>query len=119
MKKETTLVLERAPFVTKEGKQMYNYFVCGETANRKIKADFSAKDQGGYELLDLMFSIKPTADLVIWEEKMTDEKGNVTPYMVYEARVVDEDGLVFAYKLKLTQESDKSYLNIIMQLKGA
>ena len=119
MKKEVTLVLEREAFVTKDGKEMYGYFVRGEAAGRKIKADFLAKDQGGYELLDLMFSIKQTANLVIWEERMTDDKGNVTPYMVYEARVVDGDGLVYAYKLKLAQESDKSFLNILVQLHSA
>jgi hypothetical protein len=98
---------------------MYGYFVRGEVHGREVKADFLAKDQGGYELLDLMFSIKPTVDLVMWEEKMTDDKGNVTPYMVYEARVVDDDGLVYAYKLKLARESAKSYLNIFLQLQGA
>ena len=118
MRKEFTLKLERAPVTTKDGKEMYGYFVFGKAAGREIKADFLAKDQGGYELLDLMFSIRPTADLVAWEEKMTDDKGNVTPYMVYEARVVDDDGLVYAYKMKLAQESDKSYLNILMQAQG-
>ena len=119
MKKEATFVLERAPFTTKEGKEMYGYFVRKTIHGVERKADFLAKDQGGYELLDLMFSIKPTVDLVMWEEKMTDDRGNVTPYNVYEARVVDDDGLVYAYKLKLAQESDKSFLNIFMQLQGA
>ena len=119
MAKATTFVLERAPFVTKEGKEMYGYFVRKTIHGVERRADFLAKDQGGYELLDLMFSIKPTVDLVMWEEKMTDDKGNVTPYMVYEARVVDDDGLVYAYKLKLARESAKSYLNIFLQLQGA
>ena len=118
MKKEATFVLERAPFTTKEGKEMYGSFVSCKIHGKEYKADFLAKDQGGYELLDLMFTIKPTAELVMWEEKMTDDKGNVTPYMVYEARVVDEDGLVYAYKLKLAKESDKSFLNIFMQMQG-
>ena len=119
MKNETTFVLERAPFKTKDGREMFNYFVRCAILGKEYKADFEAKDQGGYELLDLMFSIKPTVDLVMWEEKMTDDKGNVTPYMVYEARVVDDDGLVYAYKLKLARESAKSFLNIFLQLQGA
>ena len=119
MARETTFVLERAPFLTKDKREMYGYFVRATVHGKEYKADFLAKDQGGYELLDLMFTIKPTVDLVMWEEKMTDDKGNVTPYMVYEARVVDDDGLVYAYKLKLAQESDKSYLNLFMQLQGA
>lgn len=119
MKQEKTFVLERAPFTTKEGKEMYEYFVSCELYGKKRKAIFTAKDLGGYELLDLMFTIRPTATLVMWEEKMTDDKGNVTPYNVYEARVVDDDGLVYAYKLKIANESAKSFLNIFMQLQGA
>lgn len=119
MKNETTFVLERAPFKTKDGREMFNYFVRYAILGKEYKADFEAKDQGGYELLDLMFSIRPTAELVMWEETMTDDRGNVTPYNVYEARVVNDDGLVFAYKLKLSQESDKAFLNIFKQLQGA
>lgn len=118
MAKEAKFVLEREIFVTKDKREMYGYFVRANVHGKEYRADFLAKDQGGYELLDLMFSIKPTVDLVMWEEKMTDDKGNVTPYMVYEARVVDDDGLVYAYKLKLARESAKSYLNIFMQLAG-
>ena len=119
MAKEATFVLERAPFTTKEGKEMYGYFVRANVHGKDYRADFLAKDQGGYELIDLMFRIKPTVDLVMWEEKMTDDRGNVTPYNVYEARVVNDDGLVFAYKLKLAQESDKAFLNIFQQMQGA
>ena len=118
MKNETTFVLERAPFKTKDGREMFNYFVRYTILGKEYKADVEAKDQGGYELLDLMFSISPTVELVMWEEKMTDDKGNVTPYNVYEARAVDNDGLVYTYKLKLARESAKSYLNIFMQLQG-
>ncbi len=118
MAREATFVLEREPFITKDKREMYGYFVRATVHGKEYKADFLAKDQGGYELLDLMFTIKPTVDLVMWEEKMTDDKGNVTPYNVYEARAVDDDGLVYAYKLKLARESAKSHLNIFMQLKG-
>lgn len=117
--KNQALVLERETFVSKKGKEMYNYFVRGNVHGRTIKADFLAKDMGGYELLDLMFEINPTVNLIMHEETMTDDRGNVTPYTIYEARVVDEDGLVYSYKLKLAQESDKSYLNILMQMQGA
>ena len=117
--KNQALVLERETFVAKNGKEMYNYFVRGVVHGREVKADFLAKDLGGYELLDLMFEINPKVNLIMHEETMTDEKGNASKYMVYEAQVVDADGLVYTYKLKLAQESDKSYLNILMQLQGA
>ena len=117
--KDQALVLERETFVAKNGKEMYNYFVRGVVHGREVRADFLAKDLGGYELLDLMFEINPKVNLIMHEETMTDEKGNASKYMVYEAQVVDADGLVYTYKLKLAQESDKSYLNILMQLQGA
>ena len=117
--KNQALVLERETFVTKKGKEMYGYFVRGVVHGREVRAGFLAKDLGGYELLDLMFEINPKVALIMHEESMTDDKGNVTMYMVYEAQVVDADGLVYTYKLKLAQESDKSYLNILMQLQGA
>ena len=117
--KNQALVLERETFVAKNGKEMYNYFVRGVVHGREVRADFLAKDLGGYELLDLMFEINPKVSLIMHEETMTDEKGNASKYMVYEAQVVDADGLVYTYKLKLAQESDKSYLNILMQLQGA
>ena len=116
--KNQALVLEREPFVAKNGKEMYSYFVRGVVHGREVKADFLAKDLGGYELLDLMFEIDPNVKLITHEESMTDDKGNVTKYMVYEAQVVDADGLLYTYKLKLAQESDKTYLNILMQLQG-
>ena len=119
MAREAKFVLERESFITKDKREMYGYFVRATVHGKEYKADFLAKDQGGYELLDLMFTIKPTADLVMWEESMTDDRGNATQYNVYEARVINDDGLVFAYKLKLSQESDKAFLNIFKQLQGA
>ena len=38
--KNKALVLERETFVTKKGKEMYNYFVRGVAHGREIKADF-------------------------------------------------------------------------------
>ena len=117
--KNQALVLERETFVSKKGKEMYNYFVSGVVHGRKIKADFVAKDMGGYEFLDFMYEISPTVNLIMHEETMTDEKGKESKYMVYEAQVVDADGLVFTYKLKLAQESDKAYLNVLVQMQSA
>lgn len=119
MTEQKVLVLERESFLAKSGKEMYSYFVRGKAHGRELRADFLAKDLGGYELLDFMFDVCPSVELHMHEESMTDDKGNVTKYMVYEARSVDENGVVFTYKLKLAQESDKSYLNILMQLQGA
>ena len=118
MKKESMLVLEREPFTAKDGREMYGYFVRGMIHGKERRADFIAKDQGGYEVLDVMFSIKPRLDLVTWEETMTDDRGAVNTYSVYEARVVDDDGIVFTYRLKLPRESDKTFLSAFIQQQG-
>ena len=116
MKNETTFVLERAPFKTKDGREMFNYFVRYAILGKEYKADFEAKDQGGYELLDLMFSIKPTAELVMWEEAMTDDRGNVTMTgNTYGVKSVDEDGVVYECKIKPFQESDKALLAMLLK----
>ena len=109
------LVLERELIKTKrDRREIYVYFVKGQTHGRTIRADFEAKDQGGYETLDLIFSIKPTAELLMREESMVQD-GVRQSYMVYEAYNKDEDGIEFKYEIKLSRKSDKTYLDIILQ----
>ena len=109
------LVLERELIKTKrDRREIYVYFVKGETHGRTIRADFEAKDQGGYETLDLIFSIKPTAELLMREETMVQD-GVRQSYWVYEAYNKDEDGIEFKYEIKLSRKSDKTYLDIILQ----
>ena len=109
------LVLQRELIKTKrDRREIYVYFVEGETHGRKIRADFEAKDQGGYETLDLIFSIKPTAELLMREETMVQD-GVKQSYTVYEAYNKDEFGIEFKYEIKLSRKSDKTYLDIILQ----
>ena len=109
------LVLQRELIKTKrDRREIYVYFVQGETHGRKIRADFEAKDQGGYETLDLIFSIKPTAELLMREETMVQD-GVRQGYTVYEAYNKDEFGIEFKYEIKLSRKSDKTYLDIILQ----
>lgn len=109
------LVLERELIKTKrDRREIYVYFVKGETHGRTIRADFEAKDQGGYETLDLIFAIKPTAELLMREETMVQD-GVRQNYIVYEAYNKDEDGIEFKYEIKLSRKSDKTYLDIILQ----
>ena len=110
------LYVERETFTAKDKREMYGYFVRGKIRGREVKVDFNAKDQGGYETLDLIFDINPKAELLIHDETMTDDKGNVTKYSVYEVQNVDEFGIVYKYKVKPARESDKTYLDILLQL---
>lgn len=110
-----TFILEREKIKTKrDRREIYVYFVRGNFHGREIRADFEAKDQGGYETLDLIFSIKPTAELLMREESMVQD-GVRTTYTVYEACNVDESGIEVKYEIKLSRKSDKTYLDVILQ----
>lgn len=112
------LEIKRAAFTTNDGKKYYSYFVEGEIRGRKIRVDFEAKDKGGYEVLDIIFDIKPTASLSITEEFMENDKtGEKVPYQIYEVFNVDEDGLIYSYAVKPSQASDKALLRMLLQQK--
>ena len=108
------LILERDSFKGKDGKDMFSYFIHGYALGREIKAGFVASDQGGYEVLDLLFSLEKDVKVVMRDEVMTDEKGRDTHYTVYEARVQDDDGNVYSYKIKPARNSDKTYLDMLL-----
>ena len=110
------LIVEREVFTTKRDKrEMYGYYVKGKYRGRELKVDFNAADQGGYETLDIIFSISPTAELLITEEEMVTD-GVKSSYTVYEVRNVDEDGIEFKYKVKPARKSDVTYLEVLLQL---
>ena len=110
------LIVRREVFTAKKDKrEMYGYFVEGKYRGRRIKADFKAADQGGYETLDIIFSINPTAELLISEMETTNNDGTKNAYTVYEVYAVDEDGIEFRYKVKPAGDSDKTYLNTLLQ----
>jgi len=65
-------------------------------------------------VLDIIFDVKPTAELFMRDEEMTDDSGRVTKYTVYEVQNVDEDGVVYSYKVKPARESDKALLLMLL-----
>lgn len=110
------LIVEREMFKTKDKREMYGYFVRGKARGRDIKVDFVAKDQGGYETLDLIFDIAPTAELLIRDEVMVNSDGTKTPYTVYEVQNVDEEeDIVYKYEIKPARKSDLTNLSVILQ----
>lgn len=128
---ETTTAIEdvkrfpvtRKKFVGKDGKEYWGYVVVGKVVRVKngkqlekdIEVDFVAKDQGGYEVLDLIFFETDSAELAMYDATMTNEKtGEVSTYTVYEVRATDDDGTVYSYKVKPSRESDKSLLNMLI-----
>lgn len=112
-----TLTVERETYEAKNNKEYYGYFVRGQVRGREVRADLvpKNKDFDGYEILDIIFDIAPTAELTIREETSENEHGGKVRYMVYEVQNTDEDGILYSYKLKPRAESDKSILNVLLQ----
>lgn len=108
------LIVERETFTGKDGEEYWSYAVKGTVRGRETKVDFVAADQGGYEVLDIIFDIKPTAELVIRDEVMVSDDGTRTPYTVYEVQNVDENGEIYSYQVKPARKSDKSLLNFML-----
>lgn len=112
------LFVEREPFVASDGKQYWGYVLKGEVRGRAVKVDFAPKDKGGYEPLDIVFSIADKAELVMTTETMTDASGSKTKYVTYKVRNEDDLG-VLECGVKPSRDSDKALLNmIISQLKA-
>lgn len=113
---EKRLIVEREEFTAKDGRKMWGYAVHGKGPDgRETKVDFNAYDQGGYEVLDMVFKIKPTAELLMHDENMTDGgTGEVRTYTVYEVANVDEDGDELRCRIKPARDSDKSVLSYLL-----
>ena len=111
------LTVEGDTYETRDKKEYYNYFMRGQVRGREVRAELAPKnkDFDGYELLDLIFDIAPTAELYIRDEESETASGSKSVYTVYEVQNTDEDGILYSYKLKPRAESDKSILNVLLQ----
>lgn len=115
----TGFELTREEFEGRDKKKYWSYAIHGVVRGRDVKVDFVAYDQGGYEVLDIIFDVKSTAELVITDGTMTNQDtGEIVNFRTYEARNVDPvDGMEYRYKIKLARESDKALLNMLLQQK--
>ena len=112
------LYVERESFTGTDGKQYWAYVLKGDVRGRAVKVDFAPKDKGGYEPLDIVFSISPTAELIMCNETMTDANGKATKYVSYKVRNKDELGELEC-GVKPTRDSDKALLTMLInQLKA-
>lgn len=111
---EKNLVVERESFIASNGEQYWAYLVKGKVRGRDVKVDFSPKDKGGYEPLDIVFDVSPTAELIMTDEEMTDNNGKTTKYTSYKVRTIDEFGLEYECGIKPSRDSDKSLLKMLL-----
>ena len=112
------LTVEREKYTAKDKKEYYGYFVRGKLRGREVQVDLVPKyrDFDGYGILDIILDIAPTAELYVHEEESETATGGKTRYTVYEVQNTDEDGILYSYKLKPRAESDKSVLNVLLQM---
>jgi len=117
---DVKLTVERRMFKGSDGKDYWAYETKGKVRNRDVKVDFAPKDKGGYEVLDIVFDVSPTAELIITNETMTDSiSGRKTKYTSYKVRTTDEFGMDYECNVKPSQDSDKSLLTMLLnQLKA-
>ena len=115
------LFVERVKNVAKDGKEYWNYITKGKALGRDIRVDFMPKDKGGYEVLDILFSLQDKAKLVVGEESSTDVNGKTTRYKTYTLQVVDEndeDKTIYDCSVKPSRDSDKALLNMLLKQKN-
>ena len=103
---------------TQDGRLYFAYLLHGKLRNRTVKVDFSPKDKGGYELLDLVFDVSPKAELVI-SEVVQEMNGVKSRRTVYTVNTVDENGQLWKAEIKPTRTSDRDMLAMLITLIGA
>lgn len=107
------LFVEREGFVGSNGEQYWAYVVKGQVRGRDIKIDFMPKDKGGYEVLDIVYSASPKAELIMCNETMTDANGKTTRYVSY--KVLTKDALgELECGVKPSRDSDKALLTMLI-----
>lgn len=115
------LFVERVKNIAKDGREYWNYMTKGKALGRDIRVDFMPKDKGGYEVLDILFSLQDKARLIVGEESSTDVNGKTTKYKTYTLQVVDENDeekTVYDCSVKPSRDSDKALLNMLLKQKN-
>lgn len=112
---EKHLIVERETYESKTNEKRYSYFVRGKIRGKDIKASLVPSDIGGYDVLDIVFGVEKTAELVLVPYSMIDEKtGKEICGNGYEVVNYDENGEIYKCKVKPRQASDKSLLEMLL-----
>lgn len=120
----SNLIVSRNSFTSREsGETLYSYCIKDKIVvrgiERSIRIDLSAKDNGGYEMLDIIFMLDDFAYLLVHDEFIVDDKtGRKSNFRVYEVANVDEFGIVYKYQVKPSAKSDEALLNVLIQQKN-
>lgn len=63
--KRPPVYLTRETFKMRDGRSFWSYVVRGKKYGREMKAEFAAKDKGGYEFLDMLFDISDSVIILL------------------------------------------------------
>ncbi len=114
--KELLVKVSRVSFGTNdEGKPLYSYHINAVMRGKEKQISLVPKDNGAYELLDIIFAESNEVDGLIIEGEFKTEAGDVIPTLAVEAFVM-EDGVRYAYQLNTQRNSDKATLQILAQI---
>lgn len=102
----------------RNGNELHNYYVPCVLNGRDVHIDFSAKDNGGYEMLADIFAIAETAELYIHDETRTDNNGRKSTYRIYDVQNTDTNGILWSYPMKPARKSDESQLAVYLQMRA-
>ena len=112
---EMNILVERDTY-TKNGQEYFSYFINAKIRGKEKRIGVVPPDNGGYEVLDIVFGNEMTAELVLKPYEIKDDKtGQVLKGNTYAVRSVDEDGIVYECPIKPARVSDKTALNMFLR----
>lgn len=113
--KELLVKVTRECFGEKDGTKLYSYHINAIIRGKEKAISLIPKDNGGYELLQIIFGDSDVVDGCIVFSEYTMESGEVIKSILVETFVI-EDGVRYAYSLKPQRDSDKATLQILAQI---
>ena len=110
------IFVERETF-TRGEKTFFSYFIKGKVRGKDVKVAIVPPDNGGYQLLDIVFGSEMKAELTLKPYEIKDEKtGNVITGNSYGVRTVDkETGEIYECPVKPFRSSDKVTLGLLLR----
>ena len=113
--KELLVKVTRECFGEKDSVKLYSYHINALIRGKEKQISLVPKDNGGYELLQIIFDNLDTVDGTIVFSEFKMESGDVIESILVEVFVID-DGIRYAYQLKTQRDSDKATLKILAQI---
>lgn len=112
---ELLVKVTRECFGEKDGVKLYSYHIHALIRGQKKDISLVPKDNGAYDLLNIIYGDLDTVDGAIVFSEFKTEDGGVIKSILVEVFVID-DGIKYSYQLKTQRDSDKASLQILVQI---